>query len=505
MFELGTTEHWWEIAKRYSILSNHPNTLKPLGYAHMIMLIETFKPKTILEIGHGGGSLVFRTFANSNIELWGLDEYSEESRVSNESLTKIKEWNPHTKFVSGLLGTNVNELPDNYFDLVYSVSVIEHIPEENLSSVFEETYRVLKPGGIVSHSYDIHYKQNTKAVFDAFENAKLEWLKSKNTMNVFWEEWLGKFDFERVERLFEIIVFENPMVVAEMYMWQQERKNRVAPKNYLTVLTAARKPLNELDLRIDNEDSVNYLNLNSSKFITPDTFNDFTYSKKWHFELFIKNNYDQEIFGNKVDLNYCDLKTYQNLLIYSFIKQNVEKGSKILDIGGGDLLLLDYLRKDYECWNVDKAKDGGGTFFTTNSGLNLVDDYIGNFNKELPNNYFDLVFSCSALGYEELANREKFEDILMDIKRILKSGAWSIHCIALSLREPAIWMPEIIPYLFEKEEIINEFAPLFKVSIDPELFAMTKKYYTENWESSIGKTYENFGKLFSYNFLWKKN
>lgn len=40
MFELGTTKHWWDAAKKYPMLSKHENTLKPLGYAQALNFIE---------------------------------------------------------------------------------------------------------------------------------------------------------------------------------------------------------------------------------------------------------------------------------------------------------------------------------------------------------------------------------------------------------------------------------------------------------------------------------
>jgi len=240
MFEVGTTKHWWDIARRYPWFSRHDYTLKPLGYAHMVNLVETHYPSKILEVGHGTGSFLFDMFPE--LELWGLDDIVEDSRVETENLLKYREKYPEIKFVAGLLGSNLKELPDNYFDMVCSVSVIEHIPLDSLKAAFEDTYRILKPGGIVSHSYDIYYKQNTKYVFDAYENAGFEWLKPKETMNVFWEDWLVKPDVEFLKDVFGKIVFENPMYVAEVYMWQKQRDVRPTPLNWLTVLTAARKP-----------------------------------------------------------------------------------------------------------------------------------------------------------------------------------------------------------------------------------------------------------------------
>lgn len=57
-------------------------------------------------------------------------------------------------------------------------------------------------------------------------------------------------------------------------------------------------------------------------------FQDFTYSKRSHFNQFQR-------FGSysKINPDSCDLKVYQDLLIYNFITKNLPKGSKLLEIG----------------------------------------------------------------------------------------------------------------------------------------------------------------------------
>jgi hypothetical protein len=68
-------------------------------------------------------------------------------------------------------------------------------------------------------------------------------VERERSMNVFWEEWLGDFEKNRIIEIFSKLIFENPMMVAEVYMFQTERDLRRSPLNWLSVLTAARKPL----------------------------------------------------------------------------------------------------------------------------------------------------------------------------------------------------------------------------------------------------------------------
>lgn len=506
MFELGTTDHWWEIAKRYPVLSNSNQTLKPLGYAHMVRLIETFKPQRVLEVGHGAGSYLFRIF-KENIELWGLDDTIEGSQVSKDDLELIKRANPHVKFVRGLLGKNVKELPDNYFDMVCSVSVIEHIPHENLFDAFAETYRILKPGGIVSHSYDICYRTNTKPVFEAYENNGFEWIKPRERMNVFWEEWLNNFNSLDLKELFEKILFENPMVVAETYMWEIERNERPSPTNYLSVLTTARKPLN--NFKKDNSNNRGHKTIINLKkkplsLISPENFNEFTYSQKRHFDFFSEKKYDKELTGDKIDMGNCDIKTYQNLLVYSFIKDNIKKGSKILEIGGNYPAVLKQMKKDYQCCNLIESDD----FFkyldeSDKNDIKFVYGEIGNINNKLPENSFDFVYSLSNFGHD-LHDPVSLEAISKGINRILKKDGLALHCILSLWKEPIILSPEILSYLFTHEKPYNEFIPNLIITLDDDLFFMSEKFYNEKWKSFTLKTYSRFGKPFSYNILYKK-
>jgi len=234
-------------------------------------------------------------------------------------------------------------------------------------------------------------------------------------------------------------------------------------------------------------------------------FDEFTYSKNSHFELFKENKFDEELFKMVVDPGDCDLKIYQDLLVFSFLKSNVGAGSKLLDLGGGDSRILNYFKDEMECWNIDKLEGvGNGPTDVETSGIRLIYDYMGNFNKELPDEYFDLVFSISTLEHVPADDIENYSNILKDINRVLKPGGISLHCIDVVWLRDFVWSNGIMPYFFEHEKMINKFIPLLEAVKDPDIFVMAQKYFERTWQVTTGKTYEQFGKPFSYNFVWKK-
>ena len=229
----------------------------------------------------------------------------------------------------------------------------------------------------------------------------------------------------------------------------------------------------------------------------------FSYSKKSHFELF--KGYDTELYAGAVDPDNCDLKNYQDLLVLLFIRENIPKGSRILDIGGGDSRILKHLKDEYECWNLDKLEGrGSGPASIDSTGYRLVKDYIGNFNKELPDNYFDFVFSVSALEHVPDDNQDYLGNIRDDIERILKPGGYSLHCFDVVIKKDSVWTNKLLPFLCQNLKMITPFVPLEELERDPDLYVMTEKAYQKGWQSITKKTYLDFGKPLSYNVLWQK-
>lgn len=94
----------------------------------------------ILDLGCGNGRFI-ELFKEQNIEYFGLD--------NSERLIEIaKKRYPRGKFQ---IADAFNlPFPDNFFDKVFSIAVLHHIPSDQYRTRFlEEVRRVLKPGGIL--------------------------------------------------------------------------------------------------------------------------------------------------------------------------------------------------------------------------------------------------------------------------------------------------------------------------------------------------------------------
>jgi len=112
----------------------------------------------LLEIG-GGFSRVLSFFQNIH-ECWCLDKF--------EGIGNGPRQLPPThnyKIVQNYIGAYDANLPSQYFDLVFSISVVEHInvPEEDCLNIVKDIDRVLKPGGYNLHCIDCRFRPNSLA------------------------------------------------------------------------------------------------------------------------------------------------------------------------------------------------------------------------------------------------------------------------------------------------------------------------------------------------------
>lgn len=241
--------------------------------------------------------------------------------------------------------------------------------------------------------------------------------------------------------------------------------------------------------------------------VTQDNFNDFSYSKKTHFNIFSKNGYDKLLYGREIIPENCNIKTFQNLLIFSFITQNIPEGSRILEIGCGDDYILNHFKYRYECWRledvtvlaVDEEK-------ILSKGFRYLKDNKENYHTKVPSGHFDFVFSATAF-YELSDDEGIFNSVLDKIDNFVKPGGYSLHCF------PAVIVEKVNFYYHPFLNFINKsIAPIFrnvtrfikfpertKVIADKDLHFVYELFPWSQYPNEI----ESLNTV-SYNFLWMK-
>ena len=123
----------------------------------------------VAEVG-GAYSLLPEYLAEKySTESWIIDDFGGYSKETDlwQRWGDPDEWiakHPKVKYVKKPLGFFAPEIPDDYFDCIFSVSTLEHIPAMLWKDVIKDMLRITKPGGRHFHAIDIPYYNNRKAV-----------------------------------------------------------------------------------------------------------------------------------------------------------------------------------------------------------------------------------------------------------------------------------------------------------------------------------------------------
>ncbi|PSB14685.1 hypothetical protein C7B61_02050 [filamentous cyanobacterium CCP1] len=155
-------------------------TLKGIQDAWILSLLSEKTDLKIAEIG-GGKSRVLQKLAEKN-ECWNIDKF-EGVGAGPTDLPEL----PGVKIVRTYLGEFDPALSNEYFDVVFSVSVVEHVTSEKLEAFFADCYRILKPGGTMAHAIDLYVfdSPNTRlGIVDAYRRSiaghGFSWLSQPN-------------------------------------------------------------------------------------------------------------------------------------------------------------------------------------------------------------------------------------------------------------------------------------------------------------------------------------
>jgi SAM-dependent methyltransferase len=169
MNHLGYYEHYLALRRKklpLDLPKDRSWTLKEYGALFVLDTILSHGAKRVLEVGPGFDVTFARLMQSLGIEYWCIDKSNNELGIGKdderfgEVMRNRTEAGAH--WVDGLLGNSNGLLADDMFDVVFSISVLEHLPDEVINSVVRDTKRVLRPGGCSAHSIDI-YPTSTKA------------------------------------------------------------------------------------------------------------------------------------------------------------------------------------------------------------------------------------------------------------------------------------------------------------------------------------------------------
>lgn len=148
------TLHWWSRVWEY-----------PYVYYHIQKYLTKFSDKGGFKILDFGAGVNFFPFAisklGSNVTCLDIDE------LCIESLLKIKEASNEINITPILNKASRLPFEDNRFDIIYSVSVFEHLPD--IESMIMEIKRVLKRNGILIITFDISLNNNYELTLSNYQ------------------------------------------------------------------------------------------------------------------------------------------------------------------------------------------------------------------------------------------------------------------------------------------------------------------------------------------------
>lgn len=238
-----------------------------------------------------------------------------------------------------------------------------------------------------------------------------------------------------------------------------------------------------------------------------DSFKEISFSKLDHFEYFQKLGIDKLIYRKTIEPIDCDIKNYQNMLIYSFVKDNIKPGSNILEIGNLTSPVSKILNsKGYSCWSL------GFNFITTDNtkkNKNKIEwtlkDDKGKIVDYFPENFFEFSFSISA--FVKIPDNERLQFAFLEkIKYLLKPLKYSLFSFLNAKNsEDVVWFNPFMEYLFENAFILNDKYSKSSILNNENLFIMSEEYFNKHWKTSDKMTYDKNGRFFAYSVLWQNN
>ena len=151
MFDIITKHEFWKWQDAGLVDSSRID-LKGVQDAYVLSRLSGVRGRRILEVG-GGNSRVLTTLTEDGLdnECWNADRFEGFGGGPRRSTNAER-----IRVAFCFLGEFSEELPDEYFDYIISVSVVEHVPTDELGAFMADSARVLRPGGQILHAIDLY-------------------------------------------------------------------------------------------------------------------------------------------------------------------------------------------------------------------------------------------------------------------------------------------------------------------------------------------------------------
>jgi hypothetical protein len=121
-------------------------------WAAKTILAHVPPPARLLEIG-GGEPIVSGFLGELGYQVTLVDPYDGAGNGPTD-YERYREQFPHVKIVRDYFRPDLGTLASGSFDAIFSISVLEHIPPDALSSCFDAIGEFLSPKGVSIHCFD---------------------------------------------------------------------------------------------------------------------------------------------------------------------------------------------------------------------------------------------------------------------------------------------------------------------------------------------------------------
>jgi 2-polyprenyl-3-methyl-5-hydroxy-6-metoxy-1,4-benzoquinol methylase len=139
--------------------------LKGFDYPWMVESHAWGAGQTVLDVGAAYSTFPCYLSQTYGCEVWAVDDFGmsvdDPYWLRSNSPQEFIDAHPEVKYVVERLGDPAkSSLPENYFDVIYSISVLEHVPQPITQAVWKHMSRLLKPGGVMLHAIDFFFPSN---------------------------------------------------------------------------------------------------------------------------------------------------------------------------------------------------------------------------------------------------------------------------------------------------------------------------------------------------------